>query len=89
MFRKQFQALPLTFEVPIVFILVLLASAVMLHSPFLQTGQSAACITYDSSKMVITIKCETANLTNIDEQLIDPNIYHLSPLNLGKELEQL
>lgn len=37
---------------------------------------SSACITYDSRENIITITCKTANLTDIDNQLRDPNILH-------------
>jgi len=37
-------------------------------------AESSSCITYDSSKREITIECETANLTDIDNQLKDSTI---------------
>jgi mannuronan 5-epimerase len=37
---------------------------------------SAPCITYDSTDKIITITCDSARLTDIDNQIKDANILH-------------
>jgi mannuronan 5-epimerase len=39
-------------------------------------AEPVACITYDSEENIIRIDCEHANLTDIDNQLIDPDLLH-------------
>ena len=45
-------------------------------SPFsnIQSAYSVPCITYDSSTKVITVTCNSASLTDIDNQLNDNTI---------------
>ena len=46
-------------------------------SSFAQVTEStSSCVTYDSSEKIITITCKSANLTDIDNQLKDPDILH-------------
>jgi mannuronan 5-epimerase len=39
-------------------------------------AEPVACITYDSEENIIRIDCEHANLTDIDNQLKDPDLLH-------------
>jgi mannuronan 5-epimerase len=39
-------------------------------------AEPVACITYDSEENIIKIDCEHANLTDIDNQLKDPDLLH-------------
>jgi len=41
-----------------------------------EVESSNSCIKYDSEEKIITITCKSANLTDIDNQLKDPNILH-------------
>jgi hypothetical protein len=49
-----------------------------LRYAFAQQDQDepAACITYDSEENIIRIECEHANLTDIDNQLQNPDLLH-------------
>jgi parallel beta-helix repeat protein len=60
-------------------VLMLLPISVVSYSSSSSTQVSeppTACITYDSTENIITITCKSANLTDIDNQLKDPNILH-------------
>jgi mannuronan 5-epimerase len=37
---------------------------------------SSGCIVYDSIERIITVNCKAANLTDIDNQINDPNVLH-------------
>lgn len=58
------------------------------------TESSSNCITYDTDVNVITITCEQANLTDIDNEIRNPNILHKEStdgvwlLNAGMIIEQ-
>ena len=41
------------------------------------TESSSACITYDPNDNIITIICKSATLTDIDNQLKDPDILQI------------
>ena len=41
------------------------------------TESSSACITYDPNDNIITITCKSATLTDIDNQLKDPDILQI------------
>jgi poly(beta-D-mannuronate) C5 epimerase len=58
------------------------------------TDLSSTCITYDTDPNVITITCEQANLTDIDNEIRNPDILHKEStdgvwlLNAGMVIEQ-
>jgi parallel beta-helix repeat protein len=58
------------------------------------TESSSNCITFDTDVNVITITCEQANLTDIDNEIRNPNILHKESidgvwlLNAGMVIEQ-
>jgi len=41
-----------------------------------ESSSSGSCIMYDSEENTITVNCKSANLTDIDNQLKDPDILH-------------
>jgi mannuronan 5-epimerase len=51
-------------------------SAVNFSSSTEDTDLSSTCITYDTDPNVITITCEQANLTDIDNEIRNPDILH-------------
>jgi parallel beta-helix repeat protein len=69
-------------------------SAVYSSSSTEVTESSSNCITYDVDVNVITITCEQANLTDIDNEIRNPNILHKEStdgvwlLNAGMIIEQ-
>jgi mannuronan 5-epimerase len=69
-------------------------SAVYSSSSTEVTESSFNCITYDTDVNVITITCEQANLTDIDNEIRNPNILHKESidgvwlLNAGMVIEQ-
>jgi mannuronan 5-epimerase len=58
------------------------------------TDSSSGCITYDSDTNIITITCEDVNLTDIDNEIRNPDILHKEStdgiwlLNAGIVIEQ-
>jgi mannuronan 5-epimerase len=58
------------------------------------TELSSTCVTYDTDENVITITCNQANLTDIDNEIRDPDILHKESidgvwlLNAGMVIEQ-
>ena len=58
------------------------------------TDSSSGCITYDSDTNVITITCKDVNLTDIDNEIRNPEILHKEStdgvwlLNAGIVIEQ-
>src|SRR5215475_9334846 len=58
-----------------------------------QTPQASRCITYDPEEKLIRITCNSASMTDIDNQLKNPNILHKEAgrvwvLNSGIVIEQ-
>jgi poly(beta-D-mannuronate) C5 epimerase len=56
--------------------MLLLMSAVYPSSSTEVTELSSTCITYDADENSITITCNQANLTDIDNEIRNPNILH-------------
>ena len=54
-----------------------------LHNAYAQQDQDepAACITYDSEENTISISCEHSSLTDIDNQLQNPDLLHKETVN--------
>jgi parallel beta-helix repeat protein len=62
----------------------LLLSSLTIYSSHAQTTESFSspeCITYDSEEKVITIICNSATLTDINNQLKDPDVLHKETTN--------
>jgi mannuronan 5-epimerase len=57
-------------------LMLLLMSAVYPSSSTEVTELSSTCITYDADENSITITCNQANLTDIDNEIRNPNILH-------------
>jgi mannuronan 5-epimerase len=47
----------------------------------IEESSSSGCIMYDSEERIITVNCKSANLTDIDNQLKDPDILHRETSN--------
>ena len=67
------------FSLQILLLLVLVTFLIVFYTNarLVQSSESSTCINYDPSDMVITVKCKTASLRDIDNQLNDPNILHM------------
>jgi poly(beta-D-mannuronate) C5 epimerase len=70
------------------------ASTVSFSSSTENSDVSSPCITYDTDENVITITCNQANLSDIDNEIMNPNILHKEStdgiwlLNAGMLIEQ-
>jgi poly(beta-D-mannuronate) C5 epimerase len=75
-------------------LMLLLMSVVYPSSSTEVTELSSTCVTYDTDENVITITCNQANLTDIDNEIRDPDILHKESidgvwlLNAGMVIEQ-
>jgi poly(beta-D-mannuronate) C5 epimerase len=58
------------------FLAILLISSSSSYAQLTELSSTISCITYDPGEKTITITCKSANLTDIDNQLKDPNILH-------------
>ena len=80
----QYSAKSLLLELTFSILLLLLLSTLTIYSSHAQTTESFSspeCITYDSEEKVITIICKSATLTDINNQLKDPDVLHKETTN--------
>jgi mannuronan 5-epimerase len=82
----QYSAKPLLLKLTLSILILLLLSSLTIYSSHAQTTESfssssSECITYDSEERVITITCKSTTLTDIDNQLNDPDILHKETTN--------
>ena len=80
----QYSAKSLLLELTFSILLLLLLSSLTIYSSHAQTTESFSspeCITYDSEEKVITIICKSATLTDINNQLKDPDVLHKETTN--------
>jgi poly(beta-D-mannuronate) C5 epimerase len=80
----QYSAKPLLLEHTLSILILLLLSSTI-YSSHAQTTESfssrSECITYDSEERLITLTCKSTTLTDINNQLNDPNILHKETTN--------
>jgi mannuronan 5-epimerase len=94
MLRNRAKLFSFSLEISISFTLVSVLIFCNTNTSFTQTLGSSNCIFYDPSDMVITVKCKSASLRDIDNQLNDPNILHMESadgvwkLNAGVVVEE-
>ena len=81
-------------EISVLLVLVTVLIVFYSNARFVQSSESSTCINYDPSNMVITVKCKTASMRDINNQLNDPNILHMETpdgvwkLNAGIVVEE-
>lgn len=94
MLRNRAKLFSFSSEISISFTLVSVLIFCNTNTSFTQTLGSSNCILYDPSDMVITVKCKSASLRDIDNQLNDPSILHMESadgvwkLNAGIVVEE-
>jgi parallel beta-helix repeat protein len=85
----QYSAKSLLLELSFnILLLLLLLSSLIICSSHAQTTESfssssssSECITYNPEEKVITITCKSANMTDINNQLNDPDVLHKETTN--------
>jgi mannuronan 5-epimerase len=80
----QYSAKPLLLELTLSILILLSLSSLTIYSSHAQTTESfssSECITYDPEERLITITCKSTTLTDINNQLNDPNILHKETTN--------
>ena len=88
------QALVCGLPLSVVVLTLSSTSTVYPSSSFERTDSSSGCITYDSDTNVIAITCKDVNLTDIDNEIRNPEILHKEStdgvwlLNAGIVIEQ-